>query len=85
MIQKKALQNRWTKADDDIRMQIGALRAKTGMAMPQIAAKLDLCNTTMHKRFHSPATFTLLELRRLAAVCEDNGVDVASPLGRKEA
>ena len=68
------IRTRWTDADADIRMQIGALHGKSGMQMQMIAAKLDISPATLYKRIQRPATFTLMELRRLTELCEAHGV-----------
>lgn len=81
MAKKVNAATRWAVADLEIRKVIGALLEVADLSKPELAVRLHISQTGFYNKLHRPADFRLSELRRLADMAEQYGVEVPLGLG----
>lgn len=72
---------RWRKADDNFRMQVGALMGKSGLTTVDLTQILGVSLPTLHLRLSQPQTMRKSEERLLAQTFERYGMRYDPTLG----
>ena len=75
MAKKAEPVNRWGTMDREIRGQIGALLAQTGMTRTELCEVIGMTTRTLCTRMKHPETFVLRELRAIADIAGQNHMD----------
>lgn len=74
---------RWKRADDNFRGQIGALLAVSRLKKSELAGLLDISQSTMRTRWNHPDTLIKSEERRLIGIFARYGLMYDPLLGER--
>lgn len=75
---------RWRRADDNFRGQLGALLGRTGMKMEDLARMMGVSAPTMYARRNHPATLRKSEERALIGIFARYGMKYDPLLGERD-